>query len=71
MDPGHQGLSIRSIVRTAPRSTKASGVILGHLFSNYPSAVSGIIFDLQRQGLLLCRNRGPVGRLAPFPLACT
>ena len=63
--------SIRSIVRTAPRSTKASGVILGHLFSNYPSAVSGIIFDLQRQGLLLCRNRGPVGRLAPFPLACT
>ena len=63
--------SIRSIVRTAPRSTKASGVILGHLFSNYPSAISGIIFDLQRQGLLLCRNRGPVGRLAPFPLACT
>jgi peptidoglycan-N-acetylglucosamine deacetylase len=63
--------SIRSIVRTAPRSAKASGVILGHLFSNYPSAISGIIYDLQHQGLLLCRNRGPVGQMAPFPLACT
>jgi peptidoglycan-N-acetylglucosamine deacetylase len=63
--------SIRSIVRTAPRSAKASGVILGHLVTNYPTAISGIIYDLHRQGLLLCRNRGPVGRLAPFPLACT
>jgi len=63
--------SVRSIVRTAPRSTKASGVILGHLFTNYPSAISGIIFDLHHQGLLFCRNRGPVGRLAPFPLACS
>lgn len=63
--------SIRSIVRTAPRSAKASGVVLGHPFSNYPSAISGIIYDLHQQGLLLCRNRGPVGRLAPFPLACT
>jgi peptidoglycan/xylan/chitin deacetylase (PgdA/CDA1 family) len=63
--------SIRSIVRTSPRSAKASGVILGHLFSNYPSAISGIINDLHQQGLLFCRNRGPVGRLAPFPLACT
>jgi hypothetical protein len=43
----------------------------GHLFSNYPSAISGIINDLHQQGLLFCRNRGPVGRLAPFPLACT
>jgi len=63
--------SIRSIVRSSPRSAKASGVILGHLFSNYPSAISGIIYDLQHQGLLLCRNRGPVGQTAPFPLACT
>jgi peptidoglycan/xylan/chitin deacetylase (PgdA/CDA1 family) len=63
--------SIRSIVRTSPRSAKASGVVLGHLFSNYPSAISGIINDLHQQGLLFCRNRGPVGRLAPFPLACT
>jgi peptidoglycan-N-acetylglucosamine deacetylase len=52
--------SIRSIVRTAPRSAKASGVVLGHLFSNYPTAISGIIYDLHQQGLLLCRNRGPV-----------
>jgi hypothetical protein len=43
----------------------------GRLFSNYPSAISGIINDLHQQGLLFCRNRGPVGRLAPFPLACT
>jgi peptidoglycan-N-acetylglucosamine deacetylase len=63
--------SIRSIVRTSSRSAKASGVVLGHLDTNYPSAISGIIYDLHRQGLLLCRNRGPVGRLAPFPLACT
>ena len=63
--------SIRSIVRTAPRSAKASGVVLGHLATNFPNAISGIVYDLQRQGLLLCRNRGPVGRLAPFPLACT
>jgi peptidoglycan-N-acetylglucosamine deacetylase len=63
--------SIRYIVRTSPWSAKASGVVLGHLFSNYPSAVSGIIYDLHQQGLLFCRNRGPVGRLAPFPLACT
>ena len=63
--------SIRSIVRTSPWSAKASGVVLGHLFTNYPSAISGIVYDLHQQGLLFCRNRGPVGRLAPFPLACT
>lgn len=63
--------SIRYIVRTSPGSAKASGVVLGHLFSNYPSAVSGIIDDLHQQGLLFCRNRGPVGAVAPFPLACT
>jgi peptidoglycan-N-acetylglucosamine deacetylase len=62
--------SIRSIVRASPRSAKASGVVLGHLFSNYPDAISGIIYDLQHEGLLLCRNRGPVGQMAPFPLAC-
>jgi peptidoglycan/xylan/chitin deacetylase (PgdA/CDA1 family) len=63
--------SIRSIVRAAPRSAKASGVILGHLATNYPDTISGIVFDLHRQGLRFCRNRGPVGRLAPFPLACS
>jgi peptidoglycan-N-acetylglucosamine deacetylase len=63
--------SIRYIVRTSPWSTKASGIILGHLFTNYPDAIAGIIYDLHLQGLLFCRNRGPVGRYMPFPLACT
>lgn len=63
--------SIRYIVRTSPYSAKSNGVILGHLFTNYPTALSGIIYDLHRQGFLFCRNRGPVGAFAPFPLACT
>jgi len=63
--------SIRSIVRTSPLSAKASGVVLGHLYSNYPNAIPGIIDDIHRQGLLFCRNHGPVGAYAPFPLACT
>jgi peptidoglycan/xylan/chitin deacetylase (PgdA/CDA1 family) len=63
--------SIRSIVRTSPWSAKASGVVLGHLFTNYPSAVGGIVDDLHAQGLLFCRNRGPVSATTPFPLACT
>jgi peptidoglycan-N-acetylglucosamine deacetylase len=63
--------SIRHIVRSAPRSAKASGVVLGHLVTNYPSALSGIIYDLHRQGLRFCLNRGPVGRTAPFPLTCS
>lgn len=63
--------SIRSKIRTAPWSAKASGVILGHLFTDYPAAVPGIVSDLHRQGLLFCRNRGAVGRSMPFPLACT
>jgi peptidoglycan/xylan/chitin deacetylase (PgdA/CDA1 family) len=63
--------SIRAIVRNSPRSAKASGVVLGHLFSNYPNAISGIIHDLHQQGLLFCRNRGPVGRTMPFPATCT
>jgi len=62
--------SIRYIVRTSSYSAKSSGVILGHLFTNYPTALSGIIYDLHRQGFLFCRNRGPVGAFAPFPLAC-
>jgi peptidoglycan/xylan/chitin deacetylase (PgdA/CDA1 family) len=63
--------SIRYIVRTSAWSAKASGVVLGHLFTNYPNAIAGIIDDLHLQGLLFCRNRGPVGRDMPFPLACT
>jgi peptidoglycan/xylan/chitin deacetylase (PgdA/CDA1 family) len=63
--------SIRSIVRNSPWSAKASGVVLGHLNTNYPDAMSGIISDLHKQGLLFCRNRGPVGRNMPFPASCT
>jgi peptidoglycan-N-acetylglucosamine deacetylase len=63
--------SIRSRIRGASWSAKSSGVILGHLFTNYPAAVPGIITDLHKQGLLFCRNRGPVGRAMPFPLTCT
>lgn len=63
--------SIRSRIRSAPRSAKASGVILGHLFTNYPDAVPGIIADLRAQGLQFCRNSGPVGSAMPFPLKCT
>jgi peptidoglycan-N-acetylglucosamine deacetylase len=63
--------SIRSIVRNSPWSAKSSGVILGHLFTNYPKAISGIVYDLHQQGLLFCRNRGPVGRTMPFPASCT
>jgi peptidoglycan-N-acetylglucosamine deacetylase len=62
--------SIRSIVRAAPRSAKVGGVVLGHLQTNFPNAIPGLIADLHGQGLQLCRNRGPVGRLAPFPLTC-
>ena len=63
--------SIRYIIRTSSWSSKASGVVLGHLFTNYPTAVPGIIYDLHQQGLLFCRNRGPVGKSVTFPLACT
>ena len=63
--------SIRYIVRNSPWSAKSSGVILGHLFTNYPAAISGIVADLHAQGLLFCRNRGPVGRDMPFPASCT
>jgi peptidoglycan-N-acetylglucosamine deacetylase len=59
------------IVRTSPWSAKASGVVLGRLFTNYPDAIAGIVYDLHLQGLLFCRNRDPVGRYMPFPLACT
>jgi hypothetical protein len=63
--------SIRSIVRNAPRSAKVSGVVIGHLHTKYPDAMSGIIYDLHNQGLLFCRNRGPVGQNMPFPASCT
>ena len=63
--------SVRSIVRNSPWSAKYNGVILGHLNTNFPDAISGIISDLNNQGLQFCRNSGPVGATMPFPAACT
>jgi peptidoglycan-N-acetylglucosamine deacetylase len=64
--------SIRSLVKNSPSSAKVNGVILGHLYTNFPTTttIGGIISDLQAQGYSFCRNTGPVGRNAPFPLAC-
>jgi len=64
--------SIRSIVRNASSAAKQNGVVLGHLYTNFPTSttIGGIISDLRAQGYSFCRNTGPVGRNAPFPLAC-
>ncbi|MCM2577861.1 polysaccharide deacetylase family protein [Streptomyces meridianus] len=62
--------SIRAIVRDAPASEKAGGVVLGHLEYHFPDAVGGIIDDLHAQGYLFCRNSGPVDESVPFPLDC-
>jgi peptidoglycan/xylan/chitin deacetylase (PgdA/CDA1 family) len=62
--------SIRYRVRSASASAKSSGMVLGHLHTNYPKAVGGIIDDLYAQGYRFCRNTGSVGRTAPFPLTC-
>ncbi|PHQ52127.1 hypothetical protein BLA24_09405 [Streptomyces cinnamoneus] len=61
---------IRASVRDATPEEKHNGVVLGHLFSNYPEALAGIITDLQAQGYQMCRNTGPVGEQVPNPLAC-
>ncbi len=62
--------SIRYIVRTASASSKSSGMVLGHLHTNYPRAVGGIIDDLTAQGYKFCRNTGSVGRSVPYPMTC-
>lgn len=63
--------SIRARVRAASATAKRNGVILGHLHTNYPNAVGGILDDMIRQGIYPCLNRGPVGVNAPNPLTCT
>jgi peptidoglycan-N-acetylglucosamine deacetylase len=63
--------SIRSIVRNSPSSAKVNAVILGHLNTNFPDALAGIISDLQKEGLQFCRNSGPVGSEMPSPVTCT
>ncbi|MEU8568154.1 polysaccharide deacetylase family protein [Streptomyces pathocidini] len=62
--------SIRATVREAPEEDKRGGVVLGHLDYHYPDAVPGIVADLTAEGYALCRNTGPVGATAPFPLDC-
>ncbi|GHF21303.1 polysaccharide deacetylase family protein [Streptomyces morookaense] len=62
--------AIRTNVRNATPEEKHNGVILGHLFSNFPDALPGIIGDLHDQGYHLCRNTGPVGDRVPYPLQC-
>jgi len=62
--------SIRQIIRNKPAELKRSGVIQGHLWTNYPAAIPGIIDDLHVQGFRLCRNTGPVGRNMSYPASC-
>ena len=62
--------SIRSRVRNAPASAKYGGVIIGHLWSNYPDALPGIISDMKAEGRLFCRINGSVGRNMGFPASC-
>ncbi|MEU1374539.1 polysaccharide deacetylase family protein [Streptomyces triculaminicus] len=61
---------IRAAVRDATPEEKHNGVVLGHLFSNFPDALPGIISDLHSQGYGICRNTGPVGDQMPYPLEC-
>ncbi|MFI9201253.1 polysaccharide deacetylase family protein [Streptomyces sp. NPDC053048] len=61
---------IRAGVREATQEEKHNGVVLGHLFSNFPEALPGIISDLQAQGYGVCRNNGPVTDQVPYPLDC-
>jgi len=63
--------SIRSRVAAAPASSLRSGVILGHLHTNYPDAVGAVLDDLIRRGIYPCLNRGPVAVNVPNPLTCT
>ncbi len=62
--------AIRASVRDASPEEKRNGVVLGHLFSNFPNALNDIISDLHAQGYQLCRNTGPVTDRAPNPLTC-
>ncbi|GGX97597.1 polysaccharide deacetylase family protein [Streptomyces hiroshimensis] len=62
--------TLRARVRNAPAEDKRGGVVLGHLFSNFPDALPGIVDDLRAQGYALCRNTGPTGPVIGDPLRC-
>lgn len=61
--------SIRDIVKAGKNAS--GGVVLGHLWTNFPNAVPGIIDDMHAAGKLFCRNTGPVTATVPYPLKCT
>ncbi|MFH8369404.1 polysaccharide deacetylase family protein [Streptomyces sp. NPDC018031] len=63
--------SIRGYWKSAPPAAKAAGNILGHLWTNYPAAVPGLIRDVHAEGRRFCRNRGPVPAAWPAVLDCT
>lgn len=60
---------IRAKVRA--NQNVSGGVILGHMWTNYPQALPGIIDDMHAAGKLFCRNTGPTTATIPFPLECT
>ncbi|MGK5733551.1 polysaccharide deacetylase family protein [Streptomyces sp. URMC 124] len=62
--------TLRARVRDAPAADKRGGVVLGHLFSNFPDALPGIVGDLRAQGYALCRNTGPTTSVIRDPLPC-
>jgi peptidoglycan/xylan/chitin deacetylase (PgdA/CDA1 family) len=51
----------RAAVRNASADRKANGVIIGHLQTNFPAAVPGIVADMRNEGREFYPNRGPVG----------
>lgn len=61
--------SIRDIVKAGKNAT--GGVMLGHLWTNFPNAVPGIIDDMHAAGKQFCKNTGPVTSTVPYPLKCT
>ncbi|MGK5547798.1 polysaccharide deacetylase family protein [Streptomyces sp. URMC 127] len=62
--------ALRARVRNAPAADKRGGVVLGHLFTNFPDALPGIVDDLRAQGYSLCRNTGPTTAVIKDPLRC-
>ncbi|MFH8369402.1 polysaccharide deacetylase family protein [Streptomyces sp. NPDC018031] len=70
-DGRRSAASIRAMWKSAPAASKKAGNILGHLWTNYPSAVTGLIADVHAEGRLFCRNRGAVPANWPAGPACT
>lgn len=56
---------IRETVLVADPEKKHNGVIIGHLQTNYPAAIPGIIEDMYAKGREFYPNKGPVGEDLP------